>query len=106
MPRLSVAWVMLQRVPPDMRILTPARRVLLEQQDAPAALRRADGRHQPGGPAPDHHDVCRFVGHDQESGVMDTSRRTALPSRPGMEEDGSGEPSHVHFTTGVRVTFI
>src|SRR5476651_1318372 len=23
MPRLSVAWVMLQRVPPDMRILTP-----------------------------------------------------------------------------------
>src|SRR4051794_8450093 len=26
MPRLSVAWVMLQRVPPDMRILTPGRR--------------------------------------------------------------------------------
>src|SRR5207237_750567 len=26
MPRLSVAWVMLQRVPPDMRILTPGLR--------------------------------------------------------------------------------
>ena len=42
MPRLSVAWVMLQRVPPDMRILTPGLAILLEQQDpAPPSARAA-----------------------------------------------------------------
>ena len=50
MPRLSVACVMLQRVPPDMRILTPGLAVLFEQQRACPALRRLGGRHQAGRP--------------------------------------------------------
>ena len=38
MPHLSVACVMLQRVPPDIRIFTPGPAILFQEQRPPAAL--------------------------------------------------------------------
>src|SRR5439155_116627 len=52
MPRLSVAWVMLQRVPPDMRILTPGRRFFSRSSvRAPCSAARMAAR-RPAAPAP------------------------------------------------------
>jgi len=56
MPRLSVAWVMLQRVPRTEN-LDAGLAVLLQEQRAPPALRGPDRRHQTRGAWPGDNDV-------------------------------------------------
>ena len=38
--------------------------VLLQQQGVPAALRRVNGRQEPGRPRPDHHHIPTTLRHD------------------------------------------
>src|SRR6185437_13378068 len=52
MPRFVVAWVMLQRVPPDMRILTPARAFFSRRRTRRPASAALIAAISPAAPAP------------------------------------------------------
>ncbi len=60
MPRLSVAWVMLHRVPPDMRILTPAS-LFFSKSSVRGRARSATGGDQSGRPGADYDDIANLV---------------------------------------------
>ena len=87
MPRLSVAWVMLQRVPPDMRILTPALRFF--SRAARAAALRGAGRHQARGAGADD-DHVPYIAHSARFyNIADLKRPADADRRRCCEVSGT-----------------
>src|SRR5579871_6165826 len=90
MPRLSVAWVRLQRVPPDMRILTPGLRFFSTSSVRRPASAARMAAIRPAAPAP-----ITTTSRKDEGGRMKEESEGPTDGAGGGEEAGFSDSSFI-----------